>query len=118
MKKKVIKFIISEKGSAHCKNVHLAFSSRKEEELLFKQKIEDICNSKSDRFSADFLVTQQNKKFRLDKEKIENILSAKFKSKENTICYLCGPPQMTKDMVMILQLLKVPKQNIKFELWW
>ena len=40
--------------------------------------------------------------------------------KENKplFCYLCGPPNMIKDIARILIDLGVPKKRVIYEMWW
>jgi len=112
-------FDLMKKGRSDCKKVHLLFSARNTEELLFKSKFDTIANEHPDMFSVEYNLTREDATGgRISKERISSTLAAKYHSKEKVFCYLCGPPQMIKDLTADLASLGIPKSNIKYELWW
>jgi len=109
------------KGHTNCQKVHLVFSARNSDELLFKSKFDEITKQEPDVFSVNYIQTREadSSDNRLNKDKLSSTLEANFpSSKDKIICYLCGPPQMIKDLNQDLQALGIPKGNIKYELWW
>ena len=110
--------LIAENGQSNCTKAHMLFSARTSDELLFKSKFDEIANKKPDVFSVDYMRTRENNDDRVTKKKLSSTLDEKFSSKEKVFCYLCGPPQMVKDLTKDLEYLGIPKCNIKYELWW
>ena len=97
----------------------MLFSARNTEELLFKSKFDTIANEHPDMFSVEYNLTREgNSGNRVTKERISSTLKEKFQSQEKVFFYLCGPPQMIKDLTQDLISLGIPKCNIKYELWW
>jgi len=112
-------FDLMKKGQSDCKKVHLLFSARNTDELLFKSKFDTIANEHPDMFSVEYNLTREgNSGNRVTKERISSTLKEKFQSQEKVFCYLCGPPKMITDLTQDLVSLGIPKHNIKFELWW
>ena len=116
--KTVFLHLIAENGHSNCTKAHMLFSARTSDELLFKSKFDEIANTKPDVFSVDYMRTRENNDDRVTKKKLSSTLDEKFSSKEKVFCYLCGPPQMVKDLTKDLESLGIPKCNIKYELWW
>lgn len=111
-------FDLMNNGHSECTKAHMLFSARTSDELLFKSKFDEIAKKKSDVFSVDYMRTRENNDERVTKKKLSSTLDEKFSSKEKVFCYLCGPPQMVKDLTNDLESLGIPKCNIKYELWW
>ena len=112
---------------AHSENVEpessmtetsLLFSAASTEELLFRNQIDDYV-SKNSKLKADYFVTREaDTQFvnrRITKDDIAGRLSD---AGNNNICFICGPPDMVVQTSQWLQELNIPKENIKFELWW
>ena len=110
--------LIADNGHSECTKAHMLFSARTSDELLFKSKFDEIAKKKSDVFSVDYMRTRENNDERVTKKKLSSTLDENFSSKEKVFCYLCGPPQMVKDLTNDLESLGIPKCNIKYELWW
>ena len=120
--------------------VNLLYSSKTKEELIFCDRIKDIvasnkvsgdsmnrCNS----FNATFFTTQNSipepdfKNKRIDVDDIKEAIKlfsdeTNDTRKENKplFCYLCGPPNMIKDIARILIDLGIPKKRVIYEMWW
>jgi glycine betaine catabolism B len=96
-------------------NIHLLFSNKTEEEILWRDEIEKL--SEKENISHAFTLTREEwsgLKGRIDKEMIEKDL----RDVNETEFFLCGPPIFVKDIEKILALeLKVPKENIKKEIY-
>lgn len=98
--------------------MHLLYSAKTKDELLFSGKLNELASKLPQRFSMDFITTQQGDS-RIDRDILKAAMASKFSNPANVFCYLCGPPQMIKDVSRELHsACAVPKQNIKFELWW
>ena len=128
------------KSSSH-KNgvrVHLLYSSRTKNELIFCDRIRDIVASnkvsreKMNRqcsFNSTFFVTQENehesdiRNKRIEMDEIKEALNLfsdcdTRKSSRPLFCFLCGPPNMIKDIARILVDLGIPKERVMYEMWW
>ena len=122
------------------RSVHLLYSSRTKEELIFCDKIRNIvASNKNDRhtahrecsFNATFFATQDTdngpdfKNKRIDEKDIKEAIklfseerSDADKRQRPLFCYLCGPPNMIKDMARVLIDLGIPKERVMYEMWW
>jgi glycine betaine catabolism B len=94
---------------------HLLYSNKTENEILWRDEIESL--SENENSTHEFTLTQedwQGTQGRINKDMISN---SSFLLKE-TDFYLCGPPEFVKATEnMILEELKVPKENIKKEVY-
>lgn len=95
--------------------MHLLFTAKTKEELLFREKLDDVAKKQSEVFSLDYITTADEK--RMDREKIRATLS-RFPNHQRLVCYLCGPPQMIKDRTADLLSFGISQSHIKYELWW
>ncbi|XP_062900130.1 oxidoreductase NAD-binding domain-containing protein 1 isoform X2 [Mobula hypostoma] len=106
----------------HCKykpgSVHLYFSAKNTEELLFKREIINLANEFCGKISCHFHVTQQISEIppyvtvgRISEDTLTHV------SRDN-LCYICGPPPMIESVSQQLEKLGVPKESIIFEKWW
>ena len=133
--------IEEDKKSASQRNglrVHLLYSSRTKNELIFCDRIRNIvASNKVSRqemnrhcsFNSTFFVTQENEQGsdirnkRIEVDDIKEALNLfsdcdTGKSKRPLFCFLCGPPNMIKDIARILIDLGVPKERVMYEMWW
>jgi len=118
-----ILFHIAEKMSlnqSNCQRLHLVFSAKTEKELLFKEAIEECAQQQPDKISCSFVATREQKNSRITQEYLRDFFIEHKLSPNNTklVCYMCGPPQMIKAFNKYLLSLGVPKEQIKYELWW
>ena len=105
---------------SYCQKLHLIFSAKTSKELLFKETIEKILQEYPDKISADFIVTRESDQ-RVTKKMVEHTLLTQFGldfGQKRLLCYSCGPPKMIEDTNGFLLSLGIPKDNIKYELWW
>ncbi len=94
---------------------HILFSSKTEEEILWRDEIEKLSEKKN--ISHEFTLTREEWERtmgRVNREMIEKNL----KNPSKTDFYLCGPPLFVKyvERILIVEL-KVPKENIKKEIY-
>lgn len=105
-------------------SVHLCYSAKNSQELLFKSSIIEACREFPDKFSCDFHVTQQStdvdprlqpfiKRWRITEEELRAHVDP-----QRTLCYLCGPPPMIEAISKTLMDMGLPKDRILFEKWW
>ena len=93
------------------------FSAKSKEELLFKDAFEETTKKNSD-FTAEYFITNEGPSSRIDARRIETVIEKFNAKRQKLLFYICGPPQMIKDMNKHILKLNVPKSNIFFELWW
>merc|ERR1712001_605236 len=98
---------------SNCNKIHLIFSAKSKEELLFKDAFEKVSTNKD--FSTEYILTNKNE--RINETKLGKTLKY-FSDTHKVMCFLCGPPKMIEDMTRYLVQLKIPQNHIFFELWW
>ncbi|XP_068189378.1 oxidoreductase NAD-binding domain-containing protein 1 isoform X2 [Antennarius striatus] len=105
-------------------SIHLYYSAKNTEELLFKSSIIEACREFPDKFSCEFHVTQQStdvdphlqsflKRGRVTEKELQAHVDP-----QRTLCFLCGPPPMIETLSKSLVDLRLPKDRILFEKWW
>lgn len=106
-------------------SVHLCYSAKSTQELLFKRTIVDMCEEFPETLSCDFHVTQQPaedierdlqpylKRGRVSEEHLRGRVDPR-----STLCFLCGPPPMIESLSAALQETGLPPSRILFEKWW
>ncbi|XP_045913689.1 oxidoreductase NAD-binding domain-containing protein 1 [Micropterus dolomieu] len=105
-------------------SVHLCYSAKNTQELLFKSSIIEACRDFPDKFSCDFHVTQQCtdvdphlqpflKCGRITEDELHAHVDL-----QRTLCFLCGPPPMIEAISKTLMDFGLPKDRILFEKWW
>jgi len=108
----VIRYINTNKLDINCK---LLFANKIEEEILWREELESIAKNNS-KFLYEFTLTRedwQGTKGRIDKEMILRSID----NLEETDFYLCGPPEMVKNIQQILLDFGVVKDKIKREMY-
>ena len=104
---------------SNCQRLHLVFTAKNPNEHLFKKEIEDCVQQHPGKISAEFLTTTGGKNPRINEEYLRDTLNKHdMSSNKKLITYICGPPPMIKDFNNYLISLGVPKESIKYELWW
>ena len=131
---------------SHLRQVNLLYSSKTKEELIFRNKIESVisCTSlqkdyrigEQNQFNAKYFVTRQGdvdnlndvstKYKRIDLDELKEAVCTdadrdgdKKGPQIPLYCYLCGPPEMIKQIANILiSDLNVPEKHVFYEMWW
>lgn len=125
--------------------VNMLYSSKTKQELIFRDKIEAVvksskhssCDSNNPKtpFNAKFFITRSSEvptghengemfRFkRIDtddlRESIQYFSCDKSKKALPMFCFLCGPPEMIKEMsAMLIDDLGVPPTHVMYEMWW
>jgi len=102
-------------------SVHLLYSAVNQQELVFRDIIDTTCEETSQFKSTYFLTrTNEDSNMKMGRIKFEDVKEAlsNFEGKGRTLAYLCGPPNMIRDVSQMLKKLDVPKENVYFELWY
>lgn len=100
-----------DEGSEDC-NLTVIYSVKKEEDIIFKEEIEEINkNSKRVKFVIT-LTDEENDKYlngRISREMLEPYM------KEFVTVFMCGPKGLYKTMNEILASYNIPKKSVHFE---
>ena len=98
-----------------CNKVHLMFSAKSNNELIFRDDFDSISDKDT---SVEYIVTKEMHKNRIDMKKLQDTLK-QFSDHQNALlCYICGPPKMIQDVNEFLSLCNIPSNHIFYELWW
>ena len=96
----------------------LIYSASAPSELLFCEEFEAIA-TRNPNFRTNFTVTRPHNEpwdghiGRIDTSTLRNAgVNA------NTLCYICGPPEMIQAMLAALKEIGVPEERLQFEQWW
>jgi len=101
--------------------VSLLYSAVNKDELIFSDVIDSTTNSNS-AFKATYFTTRSNHdnciNGRIDFEQVKSSLEDMNVNNGRTLIYLCGPPNMIRDMLRSLASLHVKKGDVFYELWY
>jgi len=101
-----------EKGNEN--KISLLDSNKTEEDIIFKEELEEL-EKKHENFKIYNHITRQEawegRQHRINEEDCKECLT------EETICYVCGHPDMVKGIVEILKNIGVDEERIKIEQW-
>ncbi|XP_078092145.1 oxidoreductase NAD-binding domain-containing protein 1 isoform X2 [Mustelus asterias] len=113
-------------GSKQCKykpgSVHLYYSAKNTDELLFKRNIINLAKEFTGKISCHFHVTQQD--FEISADIQPYVTAGRISERtlapvsKESLCYICGPPPMIEAISQQLEKLGIPKERIIFEKWW
>lgn len=112
----------------HCgewlpQNVHLLYSSKNVNELIFKDVIKHICINNTN-FKCTFFVTKEDCEISMKKIHARRIHEADIVQGTSSFlspkryAYICGPPQMLTNTVPLLSNAGFEKNQILYEKWW
>jgi len=109
-------------NSTNCakpEKVSLLYSAVSKDELIFSDVIDSTTDSNS-AFKATYFTTRSKDdnciNGRIDFEQVKSAL--KDMKGGRTLIYLCGPPNMIRDMLRSLASLNVKKEDVFYELWY
>ncbi|XP_077447102.1 oxidoreductase NAD-binding domain-containing protein 1 isoform X1 [Stigmatopora argus] len=111
-------------GGCNIGSVHLCYSAKTTQELLFKNPILWACKEFPDKLTCEFHVTQQTTDIEpqlqpfVSRRRIAELELETHVDPQRTLCYLCGPPPMIEAVSQILLELGLPQDRILFEKWW
>ncbi|XP_068603395.1 oxidoreductase NAD-binding domain-containing protein 1 [Brachionichthys hirsutus] len=104
--------------------VHLCYSAKSAEDLLYKGAIVEACRQFPDTLSCDLRVTQQSTDVEphlqpfLSRGRVTEEGLRPHVDPQRTLCFLCGPPPMIEAVSKSLMDEGLPKDRILFEKWW
>jgi len=102
--------------------VDLLFSAKTEQELLFKDRLNDIARHHSD-MAVRYFVTRDTEVAPKDMECsriTEDYLKTNLANRLNkqVVVYLCGPPTMIDGLVDSILECGIPEAHVCYEKWW
>jgi len=100
----------------HQSRMYLIFGLRHEENIFYQEEIEKLAK-KYDNFHFDITLSQPNENWQGMSGRITAHLPEKVLNKKNNHFYLCGSPEMVKDVRKLLIENGVEVKNIKFEIF-
>jgi ring-1,2-phenylacetyl-CoA epoxidase subunit PaaE len=100
----------------------LFFGNRASSAVLFREEIEDLKNRYMERFSLVYIMSREQQDIelfngRLDGAKVTQLLTLWLDPAQIDYAFVCGPQDMTEQVVQALQDQGVDKSHIKFELF-
>lgn len=101
--------------------ISLLYSAVSKDELIFRKLI-DSTTERNNAFKSTYLTTRVKEdgclNKRIDFEQVKSSYEDLVLDGGRTLVYLCGPPNMIRDMLRSLASLNVKKQDVYYELWY
>ena len=96
----------------------LVYSASAPSELLFRDEFAAIAK-RNPLFRARFSVTRpHDEPWDGCTGRIDAAALRRAGVDADSVCYLCGPPQMIRDALSAVKAIGVPEHHIRFEKWW
>ena len=96
----------------------LIYSASAPSELLFCAEFEAIA-ARNPNFRTHFTVTRpHNEPWDGHKGRIDATTLRDAGVNTDTLCYICGPPEMIQAMLAALKEICVPEEHLHYEQWW
>ena len=100
----------------------LFYANRASSSIMFREEIEDLKNRYMDRFSVVYIMSREHQDVdlfngRLDAEKVDQLLSVWLRPEHIDYAFVCGPHDMTEQVVATLKAKGLGKEQIKYELF-
>ncbi|MFD2542875.1 2Fe-2S iron-sulfur cluster-binding protein [Lacinutrix gracilariae] len=101
--------------------VILVYGNKSSKETMFLKELLDLQHSYKDRFSIQFLFSQEDEDDaifgRIEKSTVNYVMKNKHKNIDIDAFYLCGPEAMIYTVKDVLTEHEIPKERIHFELF-
>ncbi|MBU2938077.1 ferredoxin--NADP reductase [Lacinutrix sp. C3R15] len=101
--------------------VILVYGNKTNKETMFLKELLDLQHAYKDRFSIQFLFSQQDEDDaifgRIEKSTVNYVMKNKHKNIDVDAFYLCGPEAMIYTVKDVLTEHEIPKERIHFELF-
>lgn len=100
----------------------LFYANRASSSIMFREEIEDLKNRYMQRFSVVYIMSRELQDVdlfngRLDAEKVDQLLNVWLPVQNIDYAFVCGPHDMTEQVVSTLKAKGLTKEQIKFELF-
>ena len=96
----------------------LIYSAGSPSELLFREEFEAIAAHHPD-FRTHFTVTRPDSEpWRGNTGRIDLVALREACIDANHLCYICGPPEMIRNILSALKEIGVPEERLHYEQWW
>ncbi len=96
----------------------LIYSASAPSELLFREEFETIATSNPN-FRTHFTVTRPHTEpwnGNVGRISVATLQDAGIDA--SALCYICGPPEMIREILSALKEIGVPEERLRFEQWW
>ena len=96
----------------------LVYSASTPSELLFREEFDEI-SSRNPNFRTCYSVTQPHSERwsgHTGRINVETLREAGIDA--DRLCYICGPPEMIRAMLIALKKIGVPEERLRYEQWW
>ena len=104
--------------SDHSTPTTLIYSVSTPSEILFCQELEDIAR-RNPAFRPVFTITRpEAQQWNGHTGRIDDELIRSERISPDSLFFICGPPDMIRDMIGMLVRLGVPGSRIEYEQWW
>jgi len=100
----------------HKSKIYLLFGIRYEEDIFYIKELEKLSNTYKN-FSFDFTLSRPSENWKGNSGRVSAHLPSKITDKKNNQFYLCGSPDMVKDIRKLLIDSDIDMKNIKFEIF-
>lgn len=97
-------------GSA---NVHLYYGNRSEEEIIFKNELDQLRENFADRLLVQHFLSSNGE--RLDIDRVQSIVNGLGTSKNQSNYFICGPEGMIQSVKNGLETAEIPSNQIHIE---
>ncbi|WP_454006497.1 1,2-phenylacetyl-CoA epoxidase subunit PaaE [Alcaligenes sp. Marseille-Q7550] len=100
----------------------LFFGNRASSAIMFREEIEDLKNTYMERFYIVYIMSRETQDIdlfngRLDGDKVRQLMKLWFDPSTVDVAFVCGPQDMTEQVIAALQENGLEKSQIKFELF-
>lgn len=100
----------------------LFYANRASSSIMFREEIEDLKNRYMERFSVVYIMSRELQDVdlfngRLDAEKVSQLLTLWLPPENIDYAFVCGPYDMTEQVVETLKAKGLSKEQIKYELF-
>ena len=100
----------------------LFFGNRASSAIMFREEIEDLKNTYMERFSIVYIMSRETQDIdlfngRLDGDKVRELMKVWFDPSSVDVAFVCGPQDMSEQVIAALQENGLEKSQIKFELF-
>jgi len=84
-------------------------------DYYYQEELEEL--KKKDNFSLLLTASRPPNNWNADTGRVHSIVKKHLEKSENAIAYVCGPPQMIRDIVPLLRDKGFERKDIKLDIW-
>ena len=100
----------------------LVYGNRSSNNIMFKEELEDLKNTYMTRFNLIHIMSREQQDIelfngRIDAKKCKNLFERWINIHDISQTFICGPQQMSQDLIAVLDAHGQDKSRVKFELF-